>query len=199
MTSKKLFFGLMGLLVILGVGIFASAYVANGLLVTQSNKLIGYKAKDTALTNEQAQLVQDKRDIEKYSDLNTIAQTVVPQDKDQAEAVREIVNLAAQSGIPQLSSITFPASTLGGSTTVKTGGGLTQVTPVSGIPGVYDLQITITQQNTSLVPYSDFTAFLQKLEQNRRTAEASSISVQPDQKQPNMVSFTLVIDEFIRP
>ena len=199
MNSKKVYFGIIGLLIFLGVGIFLSAHEANALLEKQSNILITLKAKDKALNQNQEQLVQDKKDIAKYADLNTIAQSVVPQDKDQAEAVREIVNLAAQSGISQLSSITFPASTLGTGTTISTSDGLTQVTPVKGIPGVFDLQITITQSNDSLVPYNDFTNFLEKLEQNRRTAEVSSINVQPDQTQPNMVSFTLVINEFIRP
>jgi hypothetical protein len=199
MTSKKVYFGIIGLLIFLGMGILLSAHEANTLLEKQSSTLITLKAKNQALSLDQKQLIQDNEDIAKYADLNTIAQSVVPQDKDQAEAVREIVNLAAQSGITQLSSITFPASTLGNGTTIKTSGGLTQVTPVDGIPGVFDLQITITQANTSEVPYNDFTTFLARLEQNRRTAEVSSITVQPDQKQPNMISFTLVIDEFIRP
>lgn len=151
------------------------------------------------MADQQVQLTKVKKDIATYSELNTIAKSVVPQDKDQAEAVREIVNLAAQSGIPKLSSIAFPPSTLGGGAATKKTGALTQVTPVKGIPGVYDLQITVTQANTDLVPYGNFIAFLSRLEQNRRTAQVSSINVQPDQKSPGKISFTLVIDEFIKP
>lgn len=177
---------------------FACAYGANAVLQKQSDTLVGLKASNLATENERAQLVKNKADIAKYHDLNEIAKSVVPQDKDQAQAVREIVNIANQSGINKLSSIAFPPSTLGG-TKVKTSNGLTQVTPVKGVPGVYDLQITITQANTDPVPYSSFTNFLTKLEQNRRTAQVSNITVQPDAKNPNMVSFTLVIDEFIKP
>ncbi|HSX35758.1 MAG TPA: hypothetical protein VLH84_02380 [Patescibacteria group bacterium] len=197
-NSKKLYFALIALLVLLAVGILMSVREANILLEAQSKTLVSLKAKNQATADEQSQLIQDKRDVATYSSLNTIAKTVVPQDKDQAEAVQEIVNLAAQSGIARLTSITFPASTLGGAH-VKTPGGLTQVTPVKGIAGVYDLQITITQASTDLVPYNNFTTFLSKIEQNRRTAEVSSINVQPDQKNPNMTAFTLVIDEFIKP
>lgn len=199
MTSKKLYFALIVLLALLGVGIVATANEANVLLGNQSSTLVSFKAKEQALNNEQAQLVQDKKDIATYGDLNTVAESVVPQDKDQAEAVREIVDLAAQSGITQLSSITFPPSTLGTATTTKTSSKLTQVTPVKGIPGVYELPITISQASTDEVPYTDFTSFLSGLEQNRRTAEVTSIDVEPDQKTPNMISFTLVINEFIRP
>jgi len=78
----------------------------------------------------------------------------VPQDKNQAEAVREIVNLAAANGVT-LASITFPTSSLG--TTVagpwyycrltpapaattpvassSQNANLTQLTPVKDIPG----------------------------------------------------------------
>lgn len=198
MNSKNLFSVLVGVLILLAVGVLIGARQANSMLEHQSHTLAKLKATDQALAAQKVQLEKNKKDIAKYAELNRIAQTVVPQDKDQAEAVREIVNLATASGIPKLSSIAFPASTLGG-TKVLTGKGLTQVTPVKGIPGVYDLQITVTQSTDDLVPYSSFTAFLSRLEQNRRTAEVSSISVQPDTKNPNLVSFTLVIDEFIKP
>ena len=198
MNSKKLYFGLVGLLVLLGIGIIFSVQQANTMLADRSKKLVDLKATDKAMAAQQAQLAKNKRDIAKYQDLNVIAKTVVPQDKDQAEAVREIVNLAKQSGINKLSSIAFPASTLGGAK-VQTSRGLTQVTPVKGVAGVYNLQITVTQANTDHVPYNSFITFLDRLEQNRRTAQVSGITVQPDTKNPNMVAFTLIINEFIKP
>ncbi len=200
MNSKKLYYILIGVLVLCGVGLVFGAREANSLLTSQSQKLVGLKATNQATDEQKTQLAQDKKDIATYSDLNTIAKSVVPQDKDQAEAVREIVNQASASGIPRLSSITFPVSTLGGTAAVKSPKGITQVTPVKDIPGVYDLQITVSQASgKDEVPYSAFITFLQKMEQNRRTAEVSSITVQPDSKDPSQVAFTLVIDEFIKP
>lgn len=199
MDSKKLYFGLIGLLVILGVGLILGAKEADSMLGGQSNKLVALKASDLATGAQETQLLQDKKDIAKYSDLNTIAKSVVPQDKDQAAAVREISDIAAASGIPQLSSVTFAPSTLGGTTAVKTPNGLTQVTPVKDIPGVYDLEITITQASTSYVSYDSFISFLKGLEQNRRTAEVTSINILPNQKDASQVSFTLVVDEYIKP
>lgn len=198
--SKKLYYGLIALLVVLGVGFILSAREANALLESKSQTLVTLKAEKLATTDQQAQLDQDKSDIKKYASLNAIAESVVPQDKDQAEAVREIVNLAAASGIPKLSSIAFPPSTLGGTTSgSSSSSSLTQVSSVKGIPGVDDLQITVTQTSTSPVSYSDFVSFLSKLEQNRRTAEVTSINVQPLDSDPSQIAFTLVIDEFIRP
>jgi hypothetical protein len=198
MNSKTLFSVLVVVLVLLGGGILAAAYEASNLLEKRSAMLAGLKATDQAETAKKAQLVKNKKDIVTYAELNQIAKTVVPQDKDQAEAVREIVNLAGKSGISKLSSISFPPSTLGGAK-VRTAHGLTQLTAVKGIPGVYNLQITVTQADSDPVPYSSFTDFLSRLEQNRRTAQVSSITVQPNPKSPNLVSFTLVVNEFIKP
>jgi hypothetical protein len=198
MNSKKLYYILVGVLLLLAIAILLSAREANLLLGNQSKSLVALKVKSQETADQKAQLTKDKKDISAYSDLNNIAKSVVPQDKDQAEAVREIVNLAAQSGISELSSITFPPSTLGGST-AGTPNNLTQVTKVAGIAGVYSLQITVSQADPNYVPYSNFITFLSKLEQNRRTAEVNSITVQPDDKSPNLVTFTLVINEFIKP
>ena len=201
MNSKKLFYILVSCLVVVGLAIIGLAFGADKILTKQSSELANIKAKSQALNNQELQLNKNKKDIAKYSELNSIAKAIVPQDKDQAEAVQEIVSLAKQSGINQLSSISFPASTLGAIT--KTGvissGGITQVTPVKGIPGVYDLQITVTQDSNRRVSYSQFISFLSRLENNRRTAQVSSISIQPDPLHPDQVAFTLIIDEFIKP
>jgi hypothetical protein len=132
----------------------------------------------------------------------------VPQDKDQAEVVREIVKLANDSGFKP-SSITLPASTLGASKSSVAGtpgvpapatnSNLTQLTPVKGNPGLYILEITVTQDASSPVPYSQFIDFLSRLEQNRRTALVSSIVLQPSPTDRNMLSFTLTVDKYIKP
>jgi len=195
-NAKKLHLGLIVLLVLLAAGFLGGTYEANTLLQSASQTLAKLKAQSQAADDQQTQLTQAKADIKKYGELNTVAKSIVPQDKDQAEAVREIVNLANESGLPQLSSITFPASELG-TTPGKTGKSLTQVTPVAGMSGVYDLPITV--QEAKGVAYSKLIAFLQKLEQNRRTAQVSSVTIQPSADNSNAVSFTLIIDEFIKP
>lgn len=201
MTSKKLYYIQLGLLILAIVGLFATVYVSNNLLQSQAKKLATAKAKNEALNNQQIELAKNKSDIEKYRELSKIAAAVVPQDKNQAQAVQEIVNIAAQSGIRQLSSVTFPSSTLGatGAGVAKTPNGLTQVTPVKGISGVYNLELTVTLDASSQVPYSTFITFLEKLEQNRRTAQVNSVTVTPDSKNPTLVSFTLIINEYIKP
>lgn len=209
MNSKRVYFLILGLIALLLVGLIGGTLGVNKLLQTRSDKLKSLRLTSQVLSGQQTGLVRAKKDVQTYAGLEQIAKTVVPQDKDQAEAVREIVNLANQSGIPELSSLTFPASNLGGTatgtstTTVpkvnNAKNGLTQLTPVVGMSGVYQLQITITQGQDNPVTYNQFLTFLDKLEQNRRTAQVSSITLQPDSKNTNMVAFSLIINEFIKP
>ncbi len=200
MKAKQLYLVLSVSLVLMFGSFLGVAYGANKLMSSRATKLAKLRGDSAALDALQTSLIKNKQDVAKYSDLNTIAETIVPQDKDQAEAVREIVNLASQSGIPKLSSITFPTSSLGTiAPTVKANPNLTQLTPVKGMAGVYQLQLTITVASADEVTYGQFLAFLDKLEQNRRTAQVSGITVSPDPKSPAKVAFTLVINEFIKP
>lgn len=199
MKARQLYYLLLTCCCLAVISLVGVAYGANKLLGQQANKLSSLRAIGEADGLQQSSLVKDKKDINKYNELNIIAKSVVPQDKDQAQAVREIVKIASSSGISQLSSITFPSSTLGVTSSGSPSAGQTQLTPVKDIKGVFNLQITITQDQGDSVPYQDFLAFLSGLEQNRRTAQVSSITVTPDDKNPNKVSFTLVVNEFIKP
>lgn len=199
MDNKKLSLILSGVASLLGVGLFASVFFANKLLSTKSVELSKLKAQSQVTDELQISLRKNRADIAKYTSLNKIAKTVVPQDKNQAQTVSEIVKIANDSGITKLTSITFPASTLGGTGAAKAQASLTQVTPVKGIAGVYLLPITITQDSNNTVRYAQFITFLQKLENNRRTAQVSSISITPDGKNPNNISFTLIVNEYIKP
>ncbi len=217
MNSKRTFYLMIAVVVLLLAGIFGSTYLANQQLQKQSAKLVDYKTQYEVGNQEKVGLIQAKKDVQTYSSLEKIAKTIVPQDKDQAEAVREIVNIAAASGIKP-TSISFPASTLGvgaaasnaasgaagttpaGADAPKTAPkSLSQLTPVKSINGVYDLQIVIQQDAASAVPYAKFIDFLSRLEQNRRTAQVTGIVLQPSAVDRTMVSFTLTVDEFIKP
>lgn len=225
MNSRRVHTLLLVGLGLLFIALLGGVYGANKLLTTQARDLIDLKAKSQALEQEQISLNKSKKDIEKYKDLNKIAQAVVPQDKNQAEGVREIVNIAAQNGVT-LASITFPASTLGSlpggvsATSSSTGGGtasapaaasgsasagggkttnLSQLTPVKNIPGVYQLPITIKGDSNQPVQYDRFISFLSALEHNRRTAQVVSITLEPALTNSQMVTFELTVNEYIKP
>ncbi len=219
MTPKRLYFSLIGVLCLLGVGFLISALSINSMLTTRATQLTSLKAKEQALEQEQLGLAQAQKNLPEYTELQKIARAVVPEDKDQAEAIRQIVNIAAANGI-SLSAINFPASSLGstgagaaaGSTSASptpvtigqvkinpNTGKLSQLQPVKNIPGVYVLQLTVQSDPNRPVSYDAFINFLQALERNRRTAQITSITLQPKPDNPGRLSFTLTVNEYIKP
>ncbi|HVW23134.1 MAG TPA: hypothetical protein VHB51_01440 [Candidatus Saccharimonadales bacterium] len=217
MNSKRLYYVLLGLIVLLFIGLVGGAYEINAMLQSKSTKLVDLRAKQQADLQEETELVAAKRDIKNYTSLYKIAQVVVPQNKDQTQAVRQIVALADKNNV-QLASIDFPPSTLGGSASkgaaaapaVSAQSGavsLSQLKPVTGIPGVYSLDLTVTSDSSHPCTYSQFINFLSDLEQNRLTALVSSIDITPGggstssstKSDPNRVSFALTLDIYIKP
>lgn len=214
--SKRLYFVLIALIGLVLFALAAGAYGANRLLTSRSVTLTNLKAESLALEQEQLSLTKAKKEVKTYAGLQQIAQSVVPEDKDQAEAVREVVNIAAANSV-NLGAINFPASTLGsgtsGSNTATTPAApskqsaglnskttkLSQLLPVKNIPGVYDLQITVQGDANKPVQYNSFVNFLTALEHNRRTAQISAITLQPSTANPNLLVFTLTLNEYIKP
>ena len=195
---------LLALVALLVLGALGGSYEIIGQLGNKSDTLTGLKAKHQALEQEQAYLIAAKKEIKQYSGLKQIAETIVPQDKDQAQTVREIVTLAQANNIT-LTGITFPSSTLGNTAVAGRPGAaatntisLSQLTAVKGIPGVYVLPIqVVNSQQQNAVSYSSFYSFLTSLEQNRRTSLITGLNIQPISN--GQINFSLTINEYIKP
>lgn len=214
MTSKKMFYILLGGFC-LSIGLVIAGIVAGDMyLHKQSAKLVDLKLQNKVIEEQQTSLNQAKKDVEKYTELDKIAKQIIPQDKDQAKATLEILNIAQASGI-KLASISYPASTLGqapvkaqsgteGSGSSKTApttnsSAITQVKPVDGLKDVYQYDITVVSDTDTPVSYSRLTSFLERLEQNRRTAQVTQLSIQPDSQNRNALNFTLTLTLYIKP
>jgi len=212
MNAKRTYYLLIGLLILSLLGLVGGAYTINGLLGKQATKLADLKQETTALNEQRVGLKKAKQDIATYSSLSQITHQIVPQDKDQAQTVREIVNIAARADVT-LTTINFPQSTLGSTTAPAPAGGATgsplaaisakptpsQLVTVPNLPGVYQLQITIQNNSDTEVTYPQFYQFLSGLERNRRTALVSAISISPDPDNRNVLTFSLTLNEYIKP
>lgn len=214
MNTKRSFYIMCGVVGLLFCLLILSVISGNMWLKKQSDKLLTAKLENRLVDEQQVALVRANKDIEKYAQLEQIANSIVPQDKDQAKTVREIVSLADQNGIP-ISGVTFPSSTLGAAssssssansstssnstTTPSSTTNLTQVTPVSGMSGVYQMLITVQSDTSRPVPYSSFVSFLKDIETNRRTAQVSTMTILPYAKDIRKITFTLGINVYIRP
>lgn len=214
MKSKQVFFGMIGLVVIMIGLVFATIFVGDKYLQNQSQKLISLKLDDKVMETQETSLIQAKKDIQKYSQLEALARQIVPQDKDQAKATREIITLAEQSGI-KIASIGFPPSNLGQTAPKATPAtpttnqpattpaiatpSVSQVKPVEGISGLYKLDIVVSSEPTRPSSYAKLIDFLNRLEQNRRTAQVSQISIQPDPNDRTVLNFSLTITLYLKP
>lgn len=198
MTSKRYFFALLAIFVLLIGLIIGGAVGGNMILQKQSNKLTELKVENAAIELQQTALIQAKKDIERYSDLEGVLKSIVPQDKDQAKTVREIVQIAAANKIP-IKSVSFEASTLGDA--VPKGSAqkqlpVSQVKPLEGITGVYSLPVAV--ESADKVGYQDFLNFLSDLETNRRTAHVEAIDITPSENGKS-VEFTLTLNAYVKP
>jgi Tfp pilus assembly protein PilO len=203
-NARRYFYVLSGVLLILVFIIFAAVIGGNSLLEDKAKKLSELKTENAAIEQQSFALRQAKIDIEKYNDLNEITKSIVPQDKDQAKTIREIINIANASGIP-IESIAFESSNLGNTdkkTSSSTGGSkaktppVSQVKPVEGINDVYSLPIRVSSNGD--VSYEGFLSFLERLEKNRRTAHVSNISLSPSNN-GSLVDFELTLNAYLKP
>jgi len=194
LNAKHLYFMLSGVIVIAVLALGACVYLATGFLKEKSKDVRDARLLTMVLERRQSGLRKAKNDIEKYKHLAEIAKSIVPQDKDQAQTVREISNLAAANNV-KLGSISFPSSSLGAAKSTSDA----QLKSVKSIPGTFVLNITVRSDSKTPAAYTNFLSFLKALEQNRRTALVTGISLTPDQKTPSKIQFSLTIDEYIKP
>lgn len=202
MNTKRLFYSLAVLLVLLAVAVGGSVVYGNKFLTKQNEKLTTIKVESNNLELVQNSLTIAKKDIQEYSTIEQIAKTVVPQEKDQARTVREIVKLAGESGV-SISSVTFASSSLGSSPTKSGGasattGAITQTQKVEGLTNVERLPITITSDSARPTSYRNFLLFMEKLEQNRRTSQVEDINIQPNPNNRNLLTFSLTLNVYIK-
>lgn len=200
MNSKRIYFLMLGIVSLLGVGTIGAVYYGDTVLKQSTQKLVALKLDSRVLDEQQTSLVQANKDVAKYADLEKIAKTVVPQEKDQARVVRQLISDAAESGVG-IQNITFPSSTLGQtqSKTSTTKTSTTQLKTVDGIPGLYLMEITLQSDSAKPVSFQQLTNFLAKLEKNRRTSQVSSITVTPDTKNRKLVTFTIAVNVYVKP
>lgn len=211
MTTKRFYFVMVGLnFLTVGLLVFTIVW-GNGMIGFQSEKLKVAKTENKIIDEQQISLLQAKKDVEKYKDLNEIVKSIVPQDKDQAKTVREISKLASEAGVT-LRDIRFQTSNLGQTATPPapaTGGTgdtpatptlptISQVKPIAGINGVFALEIIISSQETNPSTYEELINFLQKLETNRRTAHVDRISIKPIGAGENL-TFTITLNAYVKP
>lgn len=201
MTPRRLHFILLSGIGMLVVGVAVLLWFGNIYLHNKSQALIEAKL-DNYSTEELERVYQRaNKDLESYRSLGETLSKVLPKEKDQAMAVRELYKIASETNI-SIESINFAASTLGQKTTgpSNTASAITQAKPVQGIDGVLGIDISISAKGpgTKPIAYNDMIAFLQKVELNRRSMMIKEISISPA-KALDGVTFNATLTTFVKP
>jgi hypothetical protein len=208
--TKKIYFLMIAVLVILAGMTVGAVVLGSKLLQKKGDELMAQKLDNATLESRQAALKKAKQDIRKYEPEEALAKTIVPQEKNQAATVNQIVSLATATNV-RLSSISFPTSNLGqaapkpvattdgGTTTPKPATpSETQVKPVDGIKGVYQLEVNLQSDTSSPSKYEDLLRFLSALESEPSIGQVSSVVVQPTPKDRSIVNFTIILNVYIK-
>ncbi len=212
MNPKRTRLVLLSALGLVGAIFLVVFLAATSIVSQQSKKMVGLKLQSHTVDAQLANLAAAKKQVEQYAYFNDVAKTVLPSDKNQAQAVLDIFQMANESGIA-IASITFPASTLGApaakpadnnAATAAPSTIISQATPVQGISGLYSIALTIMPQTDANTPadkqvtYPKFLDFLTKIEKNRRTAQITSVDIQPSGGS-QVVNFVITVNIFIKP
>ncbi len=206
MNSKLSYYLMLVMLAFSVVTVIGTVYAGDKLMSKKSSELASLKLESLSLEKQREALAKAKKDIAAYSELNDIAIQIVPHDKDQARSVRELYDIANEQNI-KITGISFPNSNLG-DTSSKTKNSspstgqnpkVTQAEAVPDIPGLYAIKTNVTIDSAANITYGQLLAFLERLENNRRTAQVSNISIQPNPRDRNLISFNLSLTMYIKP
>lgn len=196
MNSRRLSHILVGALILLITLSFVSTYLGRQMLVEKSEKLRKLRAEISADEQQERSLIEAKEEIAENVTLASVAKSIVPQEKDQARTVRELITIAESVGVT-ISSISFPSSELGNSK--QKNNAPTQLQEIEDIPGLSRLQVSVTVDEP--IPYDTVLDFLERLEQNRRTSAISSVIINPTtdaQSLQTLLDFELILQVYIK-
>src|SRR5438105_12052724 len=107
LDSKKFRLVLIGLIGLSVIVFFALLYFGLSTLSQKSTKLADLKQQSQTADVQLENLKEIKKELAQYDYFKGIANTIIPNDKDQAQAVTDIFTIAKQSGF-DIQGITFP-------------------------------------------------------------------------------------------
>lgn len=202
MNAKKVYISLIVIIVILVIATAGVFYGANIMLKKSSTKLSQLKIENAVLEQNEKVYQKAKNDLLKYEDLKNAVDEALPKEKDQAKALKELIQIASTTGV-KIEKIEFTDSTLGdkakatGSNPSAATSAVTQAKPITGISGVQGIEMKITlagPNDKTSINYNSFINFLDLVSNNRRSMQISNLNIQPNLKKAD-----LTINIFVKP
>ena len=185
MTSKKMYFILVAVLSLIILAIAGAMYYSREFITSSSDKLVEAKLKLYTLEETESTYRKNQNILNENSDIAEILKSVVPSEKDQARAVRELNIIAADNGL-KVTSVIFPKSdlvitkkttTTGSTTDVKTSA-VSQAKAVKNLEGVLgiDVSVDISSPTNTRISTDQILNLLRQIENNLRNMRITSIN-----------------------
>lgn len=181
-SAKKVYYLLIAGFLVLTAGIFAMLYFSKNFLSAAEDELIAAKLEIIKQEEIESTYRENINNLEKYSETAGVLEEVIPKEKDQARAVREIDAIAKQNGMA-INTLTFPSSDLNkttpaGGTAATPTTAVSQAKPVKGLNGVLgiDVNVELRSQNESPISTDQLLSMLRAIENNRRNMRVTSIN-----------------------
>jgi hypothetical protein len=223
MTAKKLFKVLLGALLAVVAGSILMVWQAKNWLTGRSAVIITSKLDVAELESTYNQGLRARTELLTYNTLLSSVDDILPEDKDQVNALSQIIKISDEVGIT-INTISFPSSELGSAKPVAPKAvettndkpseapavatptqAITQAKPVDGLPGIYALQVRldgITQKGSVNGPtYDQVLSLLRAVERNQRTLQITSLGITPvkDSSGSTTYQVAITLNLFIKP
>lgn len=190
MTSKKMYYVLLGLLAVSIIAGFTGMYFTDKYLASQADLVADRRADDEVLSQKLFSAQTTRDNLEDLAFVDELAKEVLPDAKNQSEVILLISKIAKESGI-STDSFNF-ASTEGNP------GDKSQTVELEGTTGVLVLPINTSFRST----YNELIKFLEKTELNKRKMQISDISISPrldDEGNPtDQLDVLLTINAYVK-
>lgn len=182
-SPKKVYFLLIAIFFVVGASIAAMLYLSKNFLSVSEDELVEAKLEIAKQEETERIYRENINNLEEFSKVATILEEVIPQEKDQARAVREIDLIAKQNGLA-INTLSFPSSDLNkpapasGAAAQPINNAVSQAKPIAGLPGVLGININIElrSSNNSSISTDQLLGMLRDLENNRRNMRVTSIN-----------------------
>lgn len=201
---------LLAIAVLLTIATFGVLYFANTFLKKSSTKLNQLKIENASIEENERIYTKAKNDLIKYQDLKSAVEDALPKEKDQAKALKELIQISNDTNIKiekieftdstlgdKIKATSAPSTTPGNGTKPATPNPITQSKPIPGISGVMGIEMKVTvagANDKTPLNYDNFISFLDKVSYNRRSMQITNLNIQPGLK-----TAEITINIFVKP
>lgn len=185
MKPKQLYFGLLGLLVVLVVAIIAGFIWGQKLLDGQIRTLRKISGDISLETGQIERLQSLQADYQKVVPLAEKVQSVLPSQKEQSEVIAQVSTIVASNGLG-LSGLTFD----------KTEGLPTEQsqTQTGKIAGILIMPVRFQSSGS----YTKLQSLLQSLERQQRYMRVTTLDIKRDADNGTL-TFNITLEVFLKP